>query len=323
MRVWLPIAVVALAIAGGAFFVSCASLSKPTIERRLLELAKNRTAAQRGYASLQARAAILGESRDVEYRWLRAGAPGRPIVVLVHGTPGSALTWSEAIDAGLGEAFDIYAIEMLGHGTARDSLNETTFQACADYLRGFLAALDLRDVTLVGQSYGGEFAWRAALDERDRIRRLVLIDSAGLARADGEWLPEEVKLREWSVAPLGYLLNSRSRIRGALQPHFRDPVSDERVEEMYLVCANAGNWGAIVDLARDENGARADQLSTLSIPTLLVFGDRDIAYPPDKFGMGFARRIPGSRLVRIADCGHYPQEERPAELARCLIEFVR
>lgn len=319
----ISLAAVAAAAAGGVLFVSCASLAKPQIEQRLLALPKNAAAAARGYAAKTASVSILGQTREVEYRWLRAGRAGSPILVLMHGTPGSALTWSEAIDAGLGEAFDIYALDMIGHGSARSSLPSYTFQACADYLRGFLSALDLRDVTLVGQSYGGEFAWRAALDERERIRRLVLVDSAGLARNDDEWLPEEVKLREWRVARLGYLLNSRSRIRGALQPHFRDPVSDERVEEMYLCCANADNWSAIVDLARDENGTRAHELSTLRIPTLLVFGERDIAYPPDRFGARFAELIPGSRLVRIADCGHYPQEERPAELVRCLIEFAR
>ncbi len=321
------IAVTAAAVALSFLMASCSSLPKDEIERRLAALPKNKAAAALGYSTSEAVVSIDGKSRRVQFSWLHAGTPGKPKLLLIHGTPGSAMSWSELIfgtsgfDGLLGD-FDIYALEVIGHGSARSELSKYSFQACADYIHAFLDTQDLRDVCIVGQSYGGEFAWRAALDAPDRISRVVLVDSAGMSRNDDEWLPEEVKLRDWPGASLGYLLNSRERIRGALQPHFQTPVADERVEEMFLNCDNSDNWGAVVDLARDENGTRSAELSKLTQPTLLVWGELDIAYTVERFARRFEAAIPSSRLVQIADCGHYPHEERPAELARLLREFM-
>lgn len=320
-------ALIAVAAVISFVMASCSSLPKDEIERRLAELPKNKAAAALGFSTSEAVVAIGGKSQSVKFSWLHAGTPGKPKLLLIHGTPGSAMTWSELIFGvpgfdGLLRDFDIYALEMIGHGSARSKLSKYSFQACADYIHGFLDSQDLRNVCIVGQSYGGEFAWRAALDAPDRITRVVLVDSAGMPRNDDEWLPEEVKLRDWPGASLGYLLNSRERIRGALRPHFQTPVADERVEEMFLNCDNSDNWGAVVDLARDENGTRSTELSKLTQPTLLVWGERDIAYAVARFARRFEAAIPASRLVQIPDCGHYPQEERPAELGRLLREFM-
>jgi 2-hydroxy-6-oxo-6-(2'-carboxyphenyl)-hexa-2,4-dienoate hydrolase len=183
--------------------------------------------------------------------------------------------------------------------------------------------LDLRGVTLVGNSYGGEFVWRAALDDAERVTRIVLMSSSGFARRDDEWLPEEVKMRELSLAKIGWLLNSRARVRGALAPHFQTPVSDEHVEEVYLVCSNRDNWHAMIDLARDENGTRSAELATLQQPALLLWGAQDVAYRPERFGALFRETIPDARLVLLEGAGHYPQEERPTEVARAIAAFAR
>ncbi|TAJ19073.1 MAG: alpha/beta hydrolase, partial [Planctomycetota bacterium] len=216
---------------------------------------------------------------------------------------------------------EIYLLEVAGHGVARADLRAASFQDCADHVRGFLAALDLTGVTLVGHSYGGEFAWRAALDAPDRVARLVLIDSSGYQRPADAWLPEEHKLREWPGAQYGYLLNSRERLRPALQLHFDAPISADQLEEMYLCCDNAANWRAMTALCRDENGTREHELAALAQPTLLVWGERDVAYPVERVARRFERDIPDARLVVIAGAGHYPHEEHSGAVRRALREF--
>jgi pimeloyl-ACP methyl ester carboxylesterase len=234
-------------------------------------------------------------------------------------------TWTPTVfgPGGLAEDCDVVVLEMVGHGTTRTELDEYTFERCADWIEAFLQALDLRVVTLVGNSYGGEFVWRAALDQPERVARVVLMSSSGFPRRDDEWLPEEVKMREMALAKLGWLLNSRERVRGALQPHFQAPVPDEQVEEVYLVCSNRDNWHAMIDLARDENGERSAELATLRQPTLLLWGALDVAYRPERFGALFRDTIPSARLVLLQATGHYPQEEKPAEVARAIAAFAR
>ncbi len=84
-----------------------------------------------------------------------------------------------------------------------------------------------------------------------------------------------------------------------MQPHFRAPV----------------------DLVRDENGSRAPDLARLRQPVLLLWGERDSAYRPERFAQEFARRLPHAELVLVA-AGHSPQEEAPGDVAREIRAFV-
>lgn len=306
----------------------CGSLDKDELSDRLLGLSKN---GRVGSSDLERRPLTLAlgeETRELELVYLAVAAPDagdRAPVVLVHGTPSTLFTWVELIfgadgEPGLAAERDVYAIEVVGHGVAPGDLAPYDFQRCADFVNAALETLGLERVHLVGSSYGGEFAWRAALDRPDRIASLALLDASGYPRADGDWLPEEVQMRENGLADLGWLLNSRERIEGALAPHFRT-IPPDRVEEFYLVCANSHNWKAMVDLARDENGARSGELSTLAPPTLLLWGADDVAYPVEKYARRFAEDVPSAELVVLPETGHYPHEERPAACLRELTRF--
>lgn len=315
-------------VAAGAV-AGCAGMKKSEVEARLLALPKNEGLAALGLQRRKAKVVLEGREVELEYVWVhspaKAGATAGPIV-FVHGTPASLFNWSllwfDGREASklVGEV-DLYAFDVVGHGVMRTSAPPYTFQSCADSVRGFLELLDLHDVTLVGQSYGGEFAWRAALDAPERVSKLVLMDSSGYARKDGEWLPEEEKLRNWPGAQFGYLLSSRERIRPALQLHFSSPIRDDQLDEMSVLCENADNWKAMTQLCRDENGTREKEIASVRQPTLLLWGERDIAYTVEKVAKRFAHDIAGSLLVLAPGVGHYPQEEAAPFVRDQLLAF--
>jgi len=203
---------------------------------------------------------------------------------------------------------------------ARGDLGPYSFDRCARFVSAALRGLGLRQVHLVGSSYGGEFAWRAALDEPELVRSLVIIDSSGIARRPGDFLPEEQEMRDNSLARWGYLINSRERITRALEPHF-DGIPPGRVEEFFLVCQNAHNWRAMIELARDENGTREGELSRIEAPTLVLWGQDDVAYAPDYYASRFAGEVPRAELRVLERTGHYPHEQHPAEVVRILEDF--
>lgn len=260
---------------------------------------------------------------------LPAEEASEPPLVLVHGTPDTMGAWEPllfgegGLAAALGGTRDVWAIEIIGHGMASAGDGPYPFQRCADFVGAALAALGLEDVVLVGNSYGGEFCWRAALDHPDRIGRLVLIDTSGLPRTEEQFLSEELKMRNWGLAArLGYLINSEDRVASALDPHFDGGADPGRVREVWLGLENRGNWNAMIDLVRDENGGRAGELGDLTQPTLLIFGEHDEAYPPSEFGAEFERRIPEARLEVVEGAGHYPHEQDPARVAELLLGFL-
>lgn len=325
----LPALGLAAGVAGLAALAGCRSLSKEELEERLLALPKNAPARAAGLARREVVLDVDGERRTLELTHLAVPAerpePGRRPVVLVHATPSTLFSWTELVFGGegfrgLSAERDVYALEVVGHGVARGDASPYGFQRCADWVAAAIEALDVGPVHLVGSSYGGEFAWRAALDRPEGVASLALLDASGYERRPGDWLPEEVQMRENRLARFGWLLNSRERIESALAPHFRT-IPPDRVEEVFLVCENADDWQAMVALARDENGDRADELRDLEPPTLVLWGADDVAYPVDAYARRFAEDVPDVRLVTLPDTGHYPHEERPAEVARELERF--
>lgn len=317
----------AAGLGGTALAYSMRPRSKSDLTRRLRALPKN--------AALPAPESLgLGGGPDSSGVFLRcapdsAPAPRRRPVVLIAPTPSTCFTFAPlmlgasdsagARRAGLAAERAVYALEMPGHGIAPKTHEPVTFQRCADHVVAMLDALQLERVHLVGASYGGEFAWRAALDHPERFASLTLLDSAGVQRREADWLSEEVAMREWSVARYGWLLNSRSRIESALRPHF-DRIPEDSVEEVFLCCSNAGNWSAMVDLARDENGDRQRELAQIQPPTLLGWGARDLAYEPSHYAAAFEQAIPNAQLHLFEDTGHYPHEERPVQVLQRLEE---
>ncbi len=303
--------------------------SKLDLARRLRALPKNK--------QLPApESVLLSSGQGTHGMFLKCepdSAPGSRLpAVLIAPTPSTCFTFSPlmlGVDnsggsprAGLAANRAVYALEMPGHGISPNTSKPVTFQRCAEHVVAMLKALNLERVHLVGASYGGEFAWRAALDHPEQFASLTLLDSAGIQRREADWLSEEIAMREWSVARYGWLLNSRKRIANALRPHF-DTLLPSSVEELYLCCSNAGNWSAMVDLARDENGERQGELGRLRVPTLLGWGARDLAYEPSYYAAAFERAIPNARLHLFEHTGHYPHEQRPAQVLDLLEDHFR
>ncbi len=309
--------------------IGCQSMSKNTLRKELLSLEKNAPASQTGLSKRTIQADLHGKTQSFELTYLfvpaQNGAPTGPPVVLIHGTPATLFTWVPTIygdssTQGLSATRDVYAIEVVGHGMAEGDGRPYLFESCARFVEAAIRGLGLSEVYLVGNSYGGEFAWRAALNAPDLVAGLVLMHPSGYARKAGEWLPEEVVMRDNSLAKIGWLLNSKKRVRTALEPHF-DGIPKDRDTEIFLVCENAHNWKAMIDLVRDENGSRESELGKLQAPTLILWGANEIAYPLATFGRRFEADIPGSQLAVLPDCGHYPQEQRPELVAKTLHEF--
>ena len=142
-----------------------------------------------------------------------------------------------------------------------------------------------------------------------------------MPRTADQFLSEEVKMREWRVARLGYLANSEARVAYALDPHFDGAADKGRVHEVYLSLENAGNWNAMIDLVKDESGERELDLARVKAKTLLIWGEHDGAYAPETFGRVFEERIPDARLVVVEGAGHYPHEQEPGLVAAEILAF--
>jgi 3-oxoadipate enol-lactonase len=125
----------------------------------------------------------------------RGGDPGAPPLVLLHALGEDATSW-DAVAARLAPHFALLAVDLRGHG-ASDWPGTYSHEQIRDDVIGVLDALGLREVVLVGHSLGGAVAYLVAMQQPERVTRLVVEDVVPP-------FPHERPIRDRPDAPLPF-----------------------------------------------------------------------------------------------------------------------
>jgi pimeloyl-ACP methyl ester carboxylesterase len=227
------------------------------------------------------------------------GGSGSP-VVLVHGLGGRADDWAKLMPQLVRDHHRVYALDLPGYG-------RSDWPASAAYsipelsaaVEAFLNDLHLDHTDLAGWSMGGWIAMRIALDEPQRIRRLVILDSAG-TRFDLVW---DTKLFEPDtparLAALDQLLmpGVPPDIPGFIQ---RDIFRFVR-KHGWVVERNMNSM-LTADSVLD------GKLGSLKMPMLIVWGRQDHLIPVS-VGAEIHTAVPQSEFVVLDGCGHLAPSE--------------
>jgi pimeloyl-ACP methyl ester carboxylesterase len=231
------------------------------------------------------------------------GAP----VVLVHGLPGTAYSWRLTSAALAARGVRALAYDRVGYGWSDPRANGAfTVASNAGELLELLAAEDLRDVTVVGWSYGGATAIAAAQRDRSRIGRLVLVGSAGPGMEQSGPPPALAWL--FSDPVLAWLHAVPPLARGLRAGISRVAFSDGPQPDWWLPETNA-NFArpGVAQTWRNEGDAFATtplpDPTGLPLPVLVVHGTDD-RLAPVAIGRELARRAPQARLVLVPDGSH-------------------
>ncbi|SCG71242.1 alpha/beta fold hydrolase [Micromonospora inositola] len=251
-----------------------------------------------------------------------------PAVVLLHGI-GRTLDDFTAQHELLAADHRVVSVDLPGHGGSAPLDAPHTLPALAAAVAEFLDAAGVdRPAHLVGNSLGGAVAMRLAADEPSRAASLALVNSAGFGRE------VTVALRLLALRPLGRLL---------LRPHpaiarrtelaiFRDPAyaTEERIATALAVARQPHAARVMLELVRSLGTWRGvrpqwradllDAVAALDLPTLVVWGDRDLILPAAHLTAARSR-LPRARTHLFADTGHMPQIERSEEFHTLLRDF--
>ena len=237
-----------------------------------------------------------------------------PAVILVHGYPLDGAMWSGVARA-LSTQFRVLKPDLPGRGNTEAPAPEG-IEGYADFLETILGLLE-GPVGLAGFSFGGYISLAFARRRPEKVRALALVDTRAAADDDaGRAKRDETiaAVRASGIAPVlaampGKLLSPESLARKDLVERVERIISRQKPETVEA------------DLAamRDRSDSTGF-LREISIPTLVVVGERDVLTPPaDSEAMAAA--IPGARLVTIAGAGHLTPMERPKAVAQALAEF--
>jgi pimeloyl-ACP methyl ester carboxylesterase len=260
-----------------------------------------------------ARRGALELSTGVRLHYTEAGSPDGEAVLCLHGYTDSSFSFSRIMPL-LPPVFRTIAPDQRGHGDSDCPPSGYTLTEFAADAAAVLDALGIAHATVIGHSMGSLVAQRFALDHPHRVARLVLVGSATTAANEGVLaLRSDVEAVSDPVPAAFVREFQQSMVHVPLPPAFLDTV----VAESRKLPARV--WRAVLDgiLTFDS----AAELRTLRCPTLIVWGDRDSAFPRDE-QYRLRDGIAGARLTIYSETGHSPQWERPAQFVRDVLAFI-
>jgi len=245
-------------------------------------------------------------------------------VLLIHGFGGSHRNFAIMADS-LKSRFRVIRVDLPGFGLSdfpQMGAKPDYIQMYRDYLTFMFDTLHLDSVYVMGNSMGGGIAWLAAADHPDKVKKLVLLNSAGydVANISG-------KLTMFKYKSVGHVFDRGMPMfmsESSLEHCFADKSKvDPAVWRLNNQFTNRqGNIQNMLALARSKQIPDSNIIKQVQCPTLIVWGKED-AIIPVAHAEKFHRDIKNSRVIIYDPCGHTPMIERSADLTRDFLGFVK
>jgi pimeloyl-ACP methyl ester carboxylesterase len=253
-----------------------------------------------------------------------------PVLLLVHGIASDSEAWRAALPL-LARRATVIAPDLPGHGASGKAPGDYSLGSLASSLRDLLVKLGHERATLVGHSLGGGVAMQFSYMFPERTERLVLVSSGGLGQnvnllLRAATLPGSELAIAATIGPITAV--GRATVATLRRLGLRVAPDLGEVGRGFATLADSQGRAAFLDTLRSVvnfRGQRVDASDRLylavGMPTLLLWGERDPIIPVGH-GRRAEQRMPGSRLVTFADCGHFPQIDDPHRFAATLLEFI-
>jgi pimeloyl-ACP methyl ester carboxylesterase len=258
----------------------------------------------------------------------REHGSGEPIL-FIHGFGLSGYTWRYLMPT-LAKDHRVISIDLRGHGESpKPKDTEYSVYDQARLIVQFILKSGLSHLTVVGHSLGGWVALVTSLylaeNDSERLRRLILIDSAGYPQR----LPSFIRtLATPILGPLVAQLRPKSsQVRSALSFAYfnKRGLSEHTVETYAKALRLPGAANALIQTAKHFKDAELHKLiaryGTIPYPTLLIWGREDRVTPLE-IGRNLHTAIPKSKLMVLDQCGHIPQEELPIQTLNIVQDFL-
>jgi len=268
------------------------------------------TYAQECFAGVESRSVMVAGYR---VHYLAEGPTAGPVVVLVHGLGGRAEDWTNLAPWLAKAGYRVYMPDLPGYGRSETPADFSySVPDEAGVVVAFFDALGVKQVDLGGWSMGGWIVQRIAIEHPDRVRRLMLFDSAGIY-AKPTWdtalftstTPEQLHQFYALLMPIppqvpGFVVRDILRITKK-----RSWITQRALGSMLA--------------GRDVTDSLLPQLK---MPVLIVWGELDRITPLSQ-GEKIHELIPQSQLEVIPGCGHLAPSQCATRIGPKVVEFVK
>ncbi len=260
----------------------------------------------------------------IRTRYLHAGTPDLPPLILLHGTGGHAECYARNL-LEHGDHFNTYAIDLVGHGYSDKPAQPYEIDIYVEHVRAVMDTLGFSQIRLSGESLGGWVAARFALKYPSRVSRIVLNTTGGatmnlevmqriktltLAAVNNPtW--DAVKTRlEWLMADPATVTEDLIACRQAI---YQGPGMREAMP--HILCLQEAD-------IRSRNNLTDDEWRGIRIPTLVLWTDKDPTAAVE-VGERITSLVPNAQFALMKGCGHWPQFEDPVTFNALHLRFLK
>jgi pimeloyl-ACP methyl ester carboxylesterase len=272
---------------------------------------------------------------DVDVFIQELGPRNAPVVLFVHGMGAWSELWRATLVATAAAGFRAVALDLPPFGySERPARPAYSREDQARRILGVIDALGVRQVTLVGHSFGGGPTMEAVLLAPERVKTLVLADAAiGLDSpvSSGGMVAAVLRVRALRNAIVATTVTNPPMTRRLLSRFVekQDAITEARLAILQAPLALKGATSAFGDWLIEfvtsteaPLSKRPDAYRALKVPTLIIWGDKDTTTPLAQ-GQRISQLISGSELAVMAGVGHMPQIEDVEQFNRLLVTFLR
>ena len=270
-------------------------------------------------AALASPAELVPRDVSVYGQYIHYAETGNgPPIILLHGLWGGLNEW-EPIVAPLAENHRVIVMDFIGfHASDKPDVHYHN-ALLAQFLAGFIEALELRDVMLMGHAMGANAATYTAFHHPKNIGGLILVDGAGYRNPDRNLAaaPSEGMIRFRRVATGSTLATTRGLLERRVRN--KDLVTDKWVKDAYRMWVDSA--AAIGDMLTEGGDLTEDEIRQIKLRTLVVWGAEDQVFSPNN-AERLGADIEGAIVRIIERSGHLPQLEQTEAFLNAVLPFL-
>jgi pimeloyl-ACP methyl ester carboxylesterase len=248
-------------------------------------------------------------------------------VLFIHGLGASSMRWGDIPEA-LSKYFHTITVDLIGFGASEKPQNaDYTIKGLSKFIVDFLTERirimdkEQKKISIVGHSLGGYIAAQVAIENKEMIEKLVLIDPSGLLEAPSQLL-KAYRAAATDLNPL----SRRERIKRVMEDLYASPsrllpvlvdLFDYTIEKPGAKHAFEVAFDNSTTTQIDPKGFKQIE----DIPCLVIWGEKDNLIPIEYY-YKFQQQLPKAQCATIADAGHSPFVEKTALVYEILRTFL-
>ena len=231
---------------------------------------------------------------------------GEQSVLFLHGWRSNKQIWSAVIEGLKDLKIEMVAVDLPGFGKSQISSAPMTVEDYADIVAALIKKLDLKNVVVVGHSFGGRVGIKLSSEYPESISKLILVDSAGFP----------IKASKKKLFALAAKI---------IKPFFK-PKAMQGLRKKVYQQIGAEDYVATPQLQKTFINITSEDLSedlkNIQTPTLIINGENDTDTPVE-FGKRMSSLINHSKLIILNNAGHFSFLDQPEGFIKVVTNFIK